>query len=237
MAAARPARLVSLLLAAALAAPAAAGAERWRVDLERSSFAVVTARAGVAARLAHDHLVVARGPRCELDFDPADPTATRLSCVQPVLALDADPAAERARLAPRLEVLGVRSGELPPVDDDDRAEIRAAMLAADQLFADRFPELRAELVSLVRRGGGDGARVALGWDARIRVKLRGETVETTAPARFEVDGDTLTAELVAQLRFTDFRIEPYSGVLGTVRVADPFHLYVELVAARELVAP
>jgi hypothetical protein len=235
MAAARPIRIASLLLAAALAAPA--GAAPWRVDLERSTFAVVTARAGLAARLAHDHLVVARGPRCELDFDEADPAATRLACVQPVLALDADPAAERARLAPRLELLGIRSGALPPVDDDDRAEIRAAMLAADQLFADRFPELRAELVSLVRRGGGEGARVALGWDARIRVTLRGETVETAAPARFEVDGETLTAELVAQLRFTDFRIEPYSGVLGTVRVADPFHLYVELVAARELVAP
>lgn len=232
MAAARRSRLAPLLVAAVVAAPAAASAEPWRVDLERSTFAVLTARAGVAARLAHDHLVVARGPRCELDFDPADPAATRLACVQPVLALDADPTAERARLAPRLELLGVRSGALPPVDDDDRAEIRAAMLAADQLFADRFPEIRAELVSLVRRGGDGNARVALGWDARIRLTLRGETVETTAPARFELDGELLTAELVAELRFTDFRVEPYSGVLGTVRVADLFHLYVELVATR-----
>ena len=38
---------------------------------------------------------------------------------------------------------------------------------------------------------------------------------------------------LAELRFTDFRIEPYSALLGAVRNADRFHLYVELVARPE----
>lgn len=231
----RPARLTALALASGLlATPAAAGAATWEVDLERSTFAVLTQRAGLAARLAHDHLIVARAPRCTVEFEPADPGGARLDCRQATLALDADPTAERERLAPRLELLGARTGALPPVDADDRAKIRAEMLGAGQLFAERFPEIRVELVSLVPRGAaGAGARVALGWDARLRLTLRGEIFETTAPVRFEVDGDALVAELLAELRFTDFRIEPYSGVLGTVRVADLFHLYVELVATRE----
>lgn len=226
------------------AAVDAGAAAAWEVDLERSTFAVLTHRAGVAARLAHDHLIVARGPQCELALDAARPESARLTCRQAVLALDADPSAERERLAPRLELLGARSGPLPAVDAGDRAKIRAEMLAATQLFAERFPEIRAELVGLAPRGGSDGgdggdggdgaggARVALGWNARVRLTLRGETVETTAPVRFEIAGDRLSAELLAELRFTDFGIEPYSGVLGTVRNADLFHLYVALEARR-----
>lgn len=233
MGAPRPARRAALALAVSLlAAPATAAAATWEVDLERSTFAVLTQRAGLAARLAHDHLIVARAPQCTVEFDPADPGGARLDCRQPTLALDADPTAERERLAPRLELLGARTGALPPVDADDRAKIRAEMLGAGQLFAERFPEIRVALVALAPRGGGANARVALGWDARLRLTLRGETIETTAPVRFEVDGDELVAELLAELRFTDFRIEPYAGVLGTVRVADLFHLYVELVATR-----
>jgi hypothetical protein len=107
------------------------------------------------------------------------------------------------------------------------------MLHARQLFAERFPEIRAQLVALAPRGGGRaGARVALGWDARLRLEVRGRTIERHFPARWELDGDELRAELLGELRFTDFGIEPYSALLGAIRNADLFHLYVELVARR-----
>jgi len=225
---------LAALVGGALAPPLLADPAAWEVDLERSTFAVLTHRAGLASRLAHDHLIVARGAQCELTLDPAAPGDARLACRQAVLALDADPTAERARLAPRLELLGARSGPLPAVDAGDRAKIRAEMLAPVQLFAERFPEIRAELLALAPRGGGgaESARVALGWNARLRLTLRGQTVETTAPVRFEIADDRVTAELLAELRFTEFGIEPYSGALGTVRNDDLFHLYVELVARR-----
>jgi hypothetical protein len=231
----RSSRAARAALLAALATPLSAAAAAWKVDLDRSTFAVLTHRDGVAARLAHDHLIVARGAQCDLELDTAAPAAARLACRQPVLALDVDPAAERARFAPRLVLLGALDGDLPPVAEGDRAEIRAAMLGARQLFAERFPEIRVELLELSPRGGGGGAnaRVALGWDARLRLTLRGETVETTAPVRFEIDGDRLTAELLAELRFTDFRITPYRAALGAVRNTDLFHLYVDLAARRD----
>lgn len=225
-------RLLAAFLAAALAAPAATGAAAWSVDLERSSFAVLVHRAGFASRFAHDHLVVARSPACELDFDPATAAAARLACRQTVLALDVDPPADRARLAPRLAALGALAGDLPVTPEDDRREIRAAMLDARQLFAERFPEIRAELVALARRDGGDGGGEP-GWSARLRVELRGETVETTAPLAWRVTEGELRGELLAELAFTDFRIDPYSALLGAVRNADRFHLYVELVARPE----
>lgn len=53
---------------------------------------------------------------------------------------------------------------------------------------------------------------------------------TRAAARHEwVDG-VLTVEATGAFLFTDFGIEPYSAFLGLVKVADPFHLYLRLVA-------
>jgi hypothetical protein len=226
----RPSILLVVLAAAAAAAAApAARAESWRVDEQRSTFAVLTHRAGPAARLAHEHLIVARGARVELEFDREAPETTRF----PVLALDADPTAERAALTPRLETLGVLAEPLAPIEEDDRGKIRKAMLAPDQLFADRHPEVRAELLALERRGGDGNARVALGWNARVRIEVRGVAVERDVPARWELVDGELRAELLAELAFTDFSIEPYSAVLGAIRNADLFHVYVELVAVRE----
>lgn len=219
-------RPLATALAAALVTPALAVAAEWTVDVERSTFAVLVHRAGFASRFAHDHLVVARAPSCELDFDPAAPAAARLACRQSTLALDVDPPAERARLAPPLVRLGALAGELPAIPEDDRRDIRAAMLDAKQLFAERFPEIRAELLALEPHHGDE----THGWRARLRVELRGESVETTAPVRWELADGELTGELLAELRFTDFRIEPYSALLGAVRNADRFHLYVELAA-------
>lgn len=231
--------LVPLLLLAAgalraqpPAVPAATAAPAWTLDEAASLFAVLTHKAGLGARLAHDHLVVARAPQVAIRFDPDRPAAAELDFSLPVLALDVDPPGERAARAERLRVLGVLSGELPPVDPGDRDKVREAMLAPTQLFASRFPHVTAELRGLARRGGAAGARVALGWDATVKVTVRDRTVERRIPVRFEIDGDRLTAEALGEFRFTEFGIEPYSAFLGAVRNEDLFHLVVELTARR-----
>lgn len=225
--------LLSVLVLAAVAGPAGAAADSapaWSVDPGRSFFAVLTRKAGPAARLAHDHLIVARAPRVELAFDPTVPESARLAFAVPVQSLDVDPAAERAARSARLVELGLLDAGLPPIDEGDRGKIRAAMLDDDQLDGARFPEVRAELVGLSRRGGGDGGRVPLSWEATVRLTVRGRTVEKKVPARWELVDGELRAEAVAEARFTEFGIEPYSAFLGAVRNADPFHFVVELVA-------
>lgn len=224
-------------LGAALLCAASAQASPWTVDLDRSTFAVLTHKAGIAARLAHDHLVVARNPRCELDFDPAAPETAKLSVSAPVLALEIDATEERAKHQERLTLLGALTEPFKPVDAGDREKIRASMLAPKQLFAERFPEVKAELLALAPRGAGGGAesaRVALGWNATVKIEVRGIVVEKSVPVRFEVvegaSGRELHAELLGELRFTEFGIEPYSAVLGAVQVDDLFHLWVDLVA-------
>jgi hypothetical protein len=229
----RPIRPLLLVLALAAAGPAGAAAPAapaWSVDLGRSLFAVLTRKAGPAARLAHDHLIVARAPRVELGLDPSAPESARLAVTIPVQSLDVDPPAERAARSARLRELGLLDAELPPVDEGDRGKVRVAMLDEGQLDGARFPAVSAELVALERRGGGAAARVALGWDATVRLTVRGRTVEKRVPARWELVDGELRAEAVAEARFTEFGIEPYSAFLGAVRNADLFHFVVEIVA-------
>jgi hypothetical protein len=220
-------RPVVLALAASLAA-APLAATPWRVDAERSVFAVLTHRAGLGARLAHDHLVVARAPAVTLDFDPARPEAARLAVRVNVVALEVDPTAERAALSARLVELGALAAALPEVDADDRAKVREAMLARGQLAAEEFPEVSAELLSL--SAAAAGARGALDGSARVRVTVRGRAVERAVPVRWEVRAGELAAEALAEFRFTEFGIEPYSTLLGAIRNDDRFHLYVALAA-------
>jgi hypothetical protein len=224
---------IRAFLAFSLFGAASAHAAPWKVDVERSTFAVLTHKAGVAAGLGNDHLAVARKPNAALDFDPAAPEKAKLSVTVPVLALEIDANAERAKHEERLTILGALTEKLRPVDDDDREKIRASMLSPKQLFAERYPEVKAELLSLAPRGAGggaEGARVALGWNAKVRVEVRGKAVEKTVPVRFEVENGVLHGELLGEFHFTEFGIEPYSAALGAVKVADEFHLWVDLVA-------
>jgi len=213
------------------AAPLAAA--NWRVDAEQSTFAVLTHRAGPAARLAHDHLIVARAPEVELDFDPADPSTARARFVEPVLALDVDPPTERAALGPRLVALGLLGEPFPELDGKEREKVRRSMLSAPQLFAERFPEIRAELASVRRSDPPPDAApggASTQWQGTLELELRGARAERVIPITWHLDGGTLRAELVATFRFTELGIEPYSAFLGAVRNDDPFQVVVELVA-------
>jgi polyisoprenoid-binding protein YceI len=217
----------------------AARAGEWRLDPARSVFAVLTHRAGLAARLAHDHLIVAPGVAATLDFDPEHPEAARCLARAEATALAIDEPGPRTELSPRLVELGALDAPLPPVDAGDREKVRAAMLGTSQLDAERFREVSGELVALAPRSGtaSPGALGAFDWQARIRLTVRGRTVEKTVPVAWRVAAGELTAEALGEFRFTDFGITPYSAVLGAVRNQDRFELYLRLVAQPAPAAP
>lgn len=224
---------ISIVLSALLAVAGPAAAEGWRIDPQETVFAVLTHRAGFASGLAHDHLVVARGAEVEFALDPERPEAARLALVARADALEVDAADSRARWGARLAELGaLPDGPLAPVPEKDRPKVREAMLGRSQLDAGRHPEIRAELVALERRQGGN-LRTALGWTARVRLTVGGKSVERDLALRWSLDGDRVTAEGLGEARFTDLGIEPYSAFLGAVKNTDLFHLYVAFAASRD----
>ena len=214
-------------LTAAPGSPAIAG--EYTPDTARSVFAVLTHKAGIAAGLAHDHLIVAAAPTVALEFDRERPETTRFTFVVGVEALEVDAPAARAAWKGRLHELGIHSGELPPVPDSDRLKVRAAMLGASQLDAAQFPEIRAEVLgfesaAVKGTGGGPGGTLTL------RLTIRGRTLERRMQATWSEQAGILEAEAFTELRGRDFGIQPYSTMLGAIRNDDLLHLFVHIVA-------
>ena len=205
---------------------------------------MITHKAGIAARLAHDHLVVAASPSLELDFDPQQPASTTFTFVTAVADLDVDPPAARAAWQQRLEELAIHSGDLAPVPDSDRVKVRAAMLSASQLDGAKFPEIRAEVRRIERRASppqspGDSESAApvaaakLGdsdWEAAVQLTIHGRAIHRLLQARWSEENGVLVAEVFGEFRFSEFGIDPYSAMLGAVRNADNFHIYVKIEA-------
>ena len=211
--------------------PAALAAE-YTVDPERSLFAVITHKAGLAARLAHDHLVVAASPAVSLEFDPQRPEATRFTFVFAAERLEVDSPAARAASKGRLQELGIQTGDLPPVPDSDRIKVRAAMLGASQLDIARFSEIRAEVVRVEPRAAPAASEKPTETDggAGVRVTIHGRTVERLLQAKWSAADGALVAEVFGEYHFSEFGIDPYSAMLGAVRNTDNFHIYVRIEA-------
>ena len=244
----RAGAVLRTILAAVLLASAAQAVE-FTLDPGKSTFAVLTHKAGLAAGLAHDHLIVAAAPQVVLDFDRERPEATKFTFVVAVDALEVDAPAARAALQGRLRELGLQKDDLPAVPDSDRKKVRAAMLGESQLDAAKFPEIRAEVLGLERGAAAKpstasaaastasaapatSATAESGWTLVLRLTIRGRTLERRLAATWSETDGTLAAETYTELHFKDFGIEPYSTMLGAIRNDDRFHLYVSVVARR-----
>lgn len=215
--------LAAFFLAGVLVAPALL-AQETVFHRDSSVFAVVTHKAGVAAKLAHNHLVVATDYTLDGNFDPAEPTATRLTLDASVQGLVVDDAAQHQAWQDRiiaLEILGEPFGELK---DSDRKKIRKSMLSKGQLNVEKHPRLSAEIVGITDSGSGD-----FPYRVRLKVDIVGQSVETELTGRVESSAGGHVLEAYGELKFTDFGIKPYSAMLGAVRNDDPFHLFVHLV--------
>lgn len=227
-------RRAALLLAAGLLAPAGRAAAEAPLSLspEDSVLAVVTHKAGPAARLAHDHLVVAGGDPPVVVFAPREAAATRFDVEVQVENLRIDEAALQERWYPRLAELGILAEPFEPPSEGDLAKIRKAMLSSEQLDLAGHPTLRARLLA-VREAPSKLGGVAFTHAVDVAWTIRGVTVERPAAARWEESAGAVILEAVGTLRFTDFGIEPYSAVLGAVRNADEFHVYLRLAGRRD----
>ena len=227
-----PIRLAAVFLLALLALVAGnAAAAPWQVDPERSAFVVLTHPDGIASGLAHPHVIVAVAPSTALEFDPAHPEATHFAFKVPVLALELDSPKSRTDLAPRLREVGSLTETLKEISESTREKIRRDMLDANQLFAERFPEIRATLVGLaVELPAGQALAGEFEAKAKVKIEIRGASVEKELAVHGKLADGRLEARMLGELAFTEFGIKPYSAVLGTVRNADRFHLFVDLVA-------
>lgn len=208
-----------------------ARAEEWTIAESESVFAVVTQKAGIAAGLAHDHLVVAEGAKVVLRFDPDRPLEARFELDVAASDLVVDDPDLRARWAPRLVELELLPDAGEDLSEKSRAKIARSMLGGSQLDAASHPRIAATIGG-IRAKRTERAGAVFDYEVDLTLEVRGKAVTRPAAARYSLDaasnGGELLIEALATFQFTDFGIEPYSAMLGAVKNADEFYVYLNL---------
>ncbi|NOZ00335.1 MAG: YceI family protein, partial [Deltaproteobacteria bacterium] len=200
------------------------------VDAGRSSFVVVTRRAGIAKSVAHDHLIEAKPTRIIARGVVGRIEGVEFQIRSESMKLTVDDPTSKSRLQGRLKELKILDEDFTDLADDDRAEIRKNMLSEDQLYARRYPYIEARILSSKSRDKPSHDALAANAYLTLDVTIRGRTRRyNDVPARIVWKGDVVHAETVLNPRFEDFGFEAYSAMLGAVRNRDDFYVYVNLV--------
>lgn len=195
------------------AAPTAAAVSTFRIDPASTELVAQVFKAGVAARLAHDHVIRAKDVSGELQYDPARPEASKLSVTVQTQTLTVDETGVRKKYG----LAGV-------IDAGDQKTITENMQDEEQLWVSKYPTL--SFVSTSFSPNSDGT---LNVDGRFTVR------GVTKPVRVQAvlaphEGNAMRGTAKLKFRQSQFGYEPYEAMLGAIRVEDEVTVHIELVA-------
>jgi polyisoprenoid-binding protein YceI len=176
----------------------------YQVDAKRSRFIVETQTTGLSAMFAHDHRIEVRDFSGQAVFRRDQPKSGSL---------------QMAVRTPSLFLLG-----------EDNIGARQAIESAlreDVLETQKYPEITFKSRSVTAERRADGT-----YDARVtgELKLHGAKRQITIPVRVALDGGTLHAIGVFELRQSDFGITPFSFSGGSVGIKDTVTLSFDILA-------
>ena len=202
------------------------GATRYAVDSQSSRIWLQLHADGPLARLGHTHVIVAQQLRGDVWLHP-QVERSALGLVIPVNALLVDDPHERA-------AAGAEFAE--PIDAEARAGTSEHLLGGSQFDAAHYPAL--SLRSLRVRpvdataiaGAGEAADLAAVIE--FQVTVRDHTAQLLVPVHWQLHGEQLRASGAIEFKQSDLGIEPYSALLGALRVADSVAARFEIVAQR-----
>lgn len=203
----------------------------FQLDPTRSVFTIVTHRAGLAAAFGHSHLISTTRYEASLNADPADLTLSRLEFQARVQDLDIDDPDMVARVKFALLAMSI-TDVFPELSSSNREATRKNMWSPQQLDAERFPLISANLLKIEAEQTRVG-KIVFDHILDMQITLHGRSVTRSIPANIRINQQQLNAEAIGVLRFSDFDIKPFRSIGGLIRVDDRFHLFVKLASQRQ----
>jgi polyisoprenoid-binding protein YceI len=223
-------RLLPIVAALMLLAPAQAMAETVFTVAPGSRLTIVTRRAGPFSALAHEHALEDTALSGRVAFDPAAGTAPRTSGE---IVIDA------TRLA--IDTPAVRQaaglGEGPSGGDPE--QIGRTLHGPEGLDTSRFPVIRFLVTQADTAAGAGPGRADLAAVTRLtgQLTLHGQTRAVTLPVEIErAEGGWLVRGRT-EIRQTDFGIRPASVAGGLVKVQDEAEVSVSVRLVEESAPP
>jgi len=186
--------------------PAARGA--YRIDAAKSRLIIETETSGLSSMFGHDHKLAAGEMWGTADVAPDNLTAASLEVT-------------------------VKAASLHVADEKTTGERQAveAALREDVLETRKYPDItfKTAAVAVASERRSDGTYVV-----RLtgELALHGVKQRVIIPARVSLQGGTLRAIGLFEIRQTDFQITPFSFVKGTVTIKDTVTISFEIIATR-----
>lgn len=184
----------------------------YRVVPGDSELRVLVYRGGPLARFGHNHVILATGIEGVVHRgEIADLSCIRLTI--PVDGLEVDPPDVRAEEGAAFD---------SDLSEEDIRKTRANMMGESVLNGAGHPEIRVRSVAMT--GSLDSP------EARLEIRLRGESREVTVPVTVYESGRRLVMLASLSLRQSTFGIEPFSVLGGGLRVRDELRVRARIVA-------
>lgn len=180
-----------------------AGAEVYRINPQTSEIRLLVYRDGVLSTFGHNHVVSLQDFTGTIHLQPKL-AQSRVELDIPVDRLIVDAAAAR-----RLE--GEDFASEP--SKEDAAATRTNMLSNALLNARQFPTIKVTGTS----GPVDAKNSAM---LDLSVQLVGQAIKLTIPATLKLEGDQLEASGAVDLSHRQLGLQPFSALLGSLRVAE-----------------
>lgn len=199
---------------AAQSPPEPTAPRRFLIEAGKSEITVLLFKEGLFSGFAHNHVLVGNDLAGEILLSGGDVLHATARLSLPVKSFQVDRPEHRSREH--------FSGGM---SEEQRMEIRAAMLGPEQLHAAKYPRISA----VVERVEGRWPSIT----AWVLIQIRGGEKRVAIPLKAELSGDVLTAMGEFAARHSDFAIEPFSSFLGTVAVQDRFQVSFRI-QAREM---
>ena len=108
----------------------------------------------------------------------------------------------------------------------ERQEVQDTMLGPQQIDASHFPSIELHSVSF------DPVDHDTVWNLVANVKLHGVTRKVQFSLNCHENGNKLQIQGKRMFKLTDFNIQPYSAVLGTVKVKNDFLVTYDVILDR-----
>jgi hypothetical protein len=195
-----------------VAAAGHAGTTPFQVDANASEFRLFLPAAGPLAKVGHNHVITSRGMRGTIWLDP-QPERSSCEVQLPVATLVVDDPQQRA----------AAGGEYAePLDEQARTGTREHMLGDRQLAAAAYPLVHLQCGKLVP--STDTMTV------QLTVTLRDHVSQLSVPVKWQRSGNTLQVDGEFTFTHAAVGLEPYSLLLGALRVSDQIQARIRIVA-------
>lgn len=177
--------------------PAGPVVQNFTLNASKTKIYAVTRKGGVAAALAHDHVIVATQVSGAISFSEQDASKSSINVKIDVPSMDVDSAAMRQK-----------AGLPPGPSDDDRKSVKENMLAENQLNGSKFPTMTFQSTKITAAGGK--------YTVEGNLTIRGVTQKVSFPATVAMEGGAFHGSGSLKITHTQFGFEPYSAAFGAI---------------------